>query len=164
MAPIVNRITSINMSCAAQQAADSKLLFADNAPFGHESAGELNRVPGVFNSGMASFWFSCIPIQYIPCFLDQFHKRLDHGAIVFVADNVYSTNHNGGELIQQSVEQQLYRFPTLCGGSKYEMLHDYYLEDQLLEYFGPYTHELRIHIGETIWWLTYQAHACPAGR
>jgi hypothetical protein len=157
--PAVNRITAVEISSSMQHSALPASLLTDSTVLDKGDTYEWSNVPGIFNAGMANFWLSQIPIQHIPSFLNQFHTRIGHGAVVFMSDNVYS-QHTGGELIQHPGGQISYKFRTLCSGTKFEMLTDYYLEDQLLLYFGPYTQELRIHVGDSIWWLTYTAHTC----
>jgi 2-polyprenyl-3-methyl-5-hydroxy-6-metoxy-1,4-benzoquinol methylase len=141
--PAVNRITATDMTPMALEIAMAKKLPADKVRFEQSDAYELSCIPGDYNAGMAICWLSHVPFTQIRSFLDAFHNRLGYGAIVFFADYVYPQGI-GGEWIQQSSNP-------------------YYLEDQLLDFFGLYTKELHLHMGESFWYVYYEAIPC-AGR
>lgn len=140
----VNRITATDINPMALEIAIAKKLSADKVRFEQSDAYELSCIPGDYNAGMAICWLSHVPPAQIRGFLDAFHNRLGFGAMVFFADYVYPQGI-GGELIQQSSNP-------------------YYLEDQLLDFFGLYAKELHLHIGESFWYVYYEAIPCTGRR
>lgn len=105
---------------------------------------DLATIPGHYNAGLGNFWLSRTPELQIRSVLNALHERISYGATVFMADQVHA-DWNGGELIQQSSNP-------------------YVLEDQLLEYFGPYTKELHLHMGKCFWYVIYEAFPCKGRR
>lgn len=125
-----------------------------NAKFMIGNAYELEGIKGDFNGGLANFWLSHVSLENVKAFLDNLHNRLGSGAIVFMADNTY-VPRIGGELILKYGDNNTYKYRELNDGTKYEILKNYYNEEQLRELFEPLVNQLRIYVGNCFWWLSY---------
>lgn len=122
--------------------------------FQQVDAYKLNNIKQIFNAGCANFWFSHIPKSKLKHFLDGFHKKLEKKSIVFMADNMY-IHGIGGELITKPFEEDTYKLRELSNGEKYEVLKNYYNEEELKDIFSEYSDNLQVKIGECFWWVCY---------
>ena len=87
-----------------------------------------------FNGGLANFWFSHIPRNKIDSFLNGFHRILQSGSKVFMADNIYIPEV-GGELIVKKSNENTYKLRKLKDGSEYLVLKNYFSTDELVKIF-----------------------------
>ncbi|WP_164821225.1 class I SAM-dependent methyltransferase [Paenibacillus koleovorans] len=141
------RIIGTDRSVRSLEIARAKQLSPDKVRFELADAYNLASLPGWYNAGLANFWLTRVPPDKIRLFLDQFHLRLGPGATVFMADHIASSKCPPLEELQQT-----FGADSLHGcKSKYE------LEDRLLDYFEPYAREIKIHAGDSCWWLSYKA-------
>lgn len=108
-----------------------------------------------FNAACANFWFSHIPKARIREFLIGLYSKFSHGSVVFMADNVY-VEGVGGSLVSHSGEPDTYKLRQLENATTYEILKNYYSENELREIFEEYADNLEIHMGECFWWVRYQ--------
>ncbi len=132
----------------------SKRLNADKVQLFEADAYALGTVPGTFDAGMASFWFSHIPKARMDEFLCGFHTRLGNGAVVFMADNVYVPG-TGGALVTRPGSEDTFKLRALSNGSQHEVLKNYYDAGQLRRILTPHCRDLRVDLGQCFWWLRY---------
>lgn len=114
----------------------------------------LEEIPGKFDSGCANFWFSHIPKTRIVEFLKGFHEKLGTGSKVFMADNMY-VEGLGGTLISKEGEEDTYKIRQISDGTNYEIIKNYYTEEELERVFENKVNYLEIHMGECFWWINY---------
>lgn len=107
-----------------------------------------------YDAACANFWFSHIPKARIREFLTGLHSKLSNGSVVFVADNVY-VEGVGDTLVSHEGNPDTYKLRQLENGTTYEILKNYYSENELREIFEEYTDTLEIHMGECFWWVRY---------
>jgi len=72
-----------------------------------------------------------------------------------MADNVYVFPGIGGELIKKDNCEDTFKLRKLSNGSKYEVLKNYYDENQLRKIFEPFSREFNITMGNCFWWCSY---------
>jgi SAM-dependent methyltransferase len=149
------QIVATDLSEEMLSVARSKQLAADKVKFTGADAYALEKVSGAFDAGLANFWLSHIPRARIAEFLENFHKRLGTGSVVFMADNVYIAGL-GGELVIRSDTEDTFKLRELADGSKHEVLKNYYSASQLHTIFAPRAQKLHIEMGEYFWWVCYQ--------
>jgi len=154
---IAEHIVATDLSQKMLAIARSKKIL-NSVEFQQVDAYALSAVPGVFDAGLANFWFSHMPQMRIAEFLDGFHKKLSKGAVVFMADNVYIPGV-GGELVTRPGTEDTFKVRELSDGSKHEVLKNYYSADQLQNMFAPRTRDLKIHVGQCFWWISYALSA-----
>ncbi|SMC03038.1 Methyltransferase domain-containing protein [Sulfobacillus thermosulfidooxidans DSM 9293] len=155
LAQVASHIVAVDKSQEMLQIAKNKNLDARTVRFCLGDAYNLNNLPGDFDGGVANFWLSHVPKCRIHEFLDHWHARLGRDAIVFMADNVYMDGV-GGELISKASDKNTYKMRTLEDGRTYEVLKNYYSQDELRSLFYPYADGLQIHVGQCYWWLSYR--------
>jgi len=143
---------SFDYSPEVIEIAKSKKLDAE---FIIDDAYRMDNIRGNFNAGCANFWFSHIPKNKITVFLNCFHKKLNPGSPVFMADNVY-VEGIGGKLITKPGYQDTYKLRVLSDGSAYEIIKNYYNEDELKDIFSPHAESLETYFGNCFWRIKYK--------
>ncbi|MBI3459527.1 class I SAM-dependent methyltransferase [Candidatus Acetothermia bacterium] len=150
---VAEHLVATDLSQEMLAIARSKKIL-DKIEFHQTDAYQLGSVPGIFDAGLANFWFSHMPKVRIAEFLDEFHKKLSKGAVVFMADNVYIPGI-GGELVTRPGSEDTFKLRELSDDSKHEVLKNYHSADQLQNIFAPRTRDLKIHVGQCLWWISY---------
>lgn len=123
-----------------------------------ENAYTLSFGAETFDGGLANFWFSHIPKNRIGGFIEGFHRVLQPGANVFLADNVLVPDA-GGEIISKAGDDNTYRLRTLRDGSEHIVLKNYHSAEDLIAIFGRHTDSFGasdVFIGEHFWYVTYR--------
>ncbi len=123
--------------------------------FLHGDAYQLDKIPGNFEGCVANFWFSHIPNFRIQEFLNQLHDKFDSGTTVFMTDNIYMDSM-GGTLVHKENDPNTYKIRTLDNGTKYEIIKNYYTEEELKNIFIPISNDLQIYMGQCFWWISYK--------
>lgn len=151
---VATKLTATDISEETLIEARKKKLECRNVDLKIADAYRLDKIEGEFNAACANFWFSHIPKSRILEFIEGLHKKLGKGSIVFIADNVYIPGI-GGELMSKHDEEDTYKVRELLNGDKYEILKNYYSEDDLKNIFGQFSDNLQIKIGSCFWWIWY---------
>lgn len=107
-----------------------------------------------FNGVMANWWFSHIPKRKIKQFLDTLHSRLDKNSVVLMVDDVYITGR-GGELIQKEGMEDTFKRRVLKSGEQFDILKNYYDQDELEKIFSRYSQRLEIKYLTNFWIVKY---------
>ena len=152
---VANHITALDYSNEVLNIAKEKNIPQNKVLFCQGDAYQLDKVLGNFNGAMANFWFSHIPKSRTQEFLKQFNLRVGSGSTVFISDNMYIESI-GGSLINKENDENTYKIRTLENGTQYEIIKNYYTQKELEDIFAPYSNNLKIHIGQCFWWLTYK--------
>lgn len=154
IASIAEKIVALDASEEMIALAREKKLDPGRVQFVRGDAYALELLPGSFNAALANFWFSHVPRARHGEFLNGLHKKLEPGASVFMADNVYVAGV-GGELVERTGSDDTFKLRTLADGSTHEVLKNYFSFGQLEMIFAPRSRNLKIHIGQCFWWLSY---------
>jgi SAM-dependent methyltransferase len=129
-------------------------LPAERAVFLEADAYDLAAVPGDFDAGLAMQWFSHIPRARYDDFLDGLHRRLGAGAVIFLGDNqAYEGMRDQPYALPGAADT--YELRALPDGSRYEIVKNYFSEDDLRAIFAPRASELQVVMGTYWWWLWY---------
>jgi ubiquinone/menaquinone biosynthesis C-methylase UbiE len=110
-----------------------------------------------FTGGLANFWFSHISKDQIISFLKEFHRVLVPGSPVFMADNVLLPEEKD-KVIHKPGDKNTYRSRTLKDGTKYEVLKNYYSQEELVAVFQPLIPKFSIKncvFNQQFWYVTY---------
>jgi len=132
--------------------------YACPVSFQRADAYNLPFKPATFTGGMANFWFSHVPKAKIAEFLTLFHRTLQPGSRVFMADNV-NVPGLGGELIAKPGDENTYKLRTLADGAQQEILKNYFTPEELVSIFSAYDSSFslaEVSQGECFWRLTYR--------
>lgn len=154
MEQVAASVIATDASDEMLEVAGSKGLSKERISLLKSDAYDLASVPGEFNAAVANFWFSHIPKKRRSEFLSGLHSRLESGAVVFMADNVYIPGV-GGELIKPEGSEDSYKLRTLSDGSQHMVLKNYVDETQLKDVFGAVSDTPQVHVGAAYWWCIY---------
>jgi SAM-dependent methyltransferase len=147
-------VTATDASLAMLAEARQKLL-PPNVELLARDAYDLRRLPGDFDGGLAMFWLSHVPRARLRSFLDGFHARLQPGAAVYLADNVYLPGV-GGELLPADEAGDTYKLRRLSDGGRHRVLKNYFSKEELGELLAPGTSDLTVRSGTWFWSATYR--------
>jgi ubiquinone/menaquinone biosynthesis C-methylase UbiE len=128
--------------------------------FRKENAYDLSFDDASFDGGFAFSWFSHIPRNRIDPFLKGFHRVLQDGSRVFIADNIY-IQAIGGELIRKESDANTYKHRTLKDGSEFIIVKNYFSAEQLVEVFGQHVagfSKENVFYGKCFWYVDYVLH------
>jgi len=125
--------------------------------FKQEDAYNLSFLDRSFNGGFAFSWFSHIPRGHIDAFLKEFHRVLEEGSRVFIADNVYIQGI-GGDLEKREDDPNTYKIRTLKDGGVFTIVKNYFSVEDLVEIFGRHVEgfsECNVVQGKCFWYVDY---------
>ncbi len=113
------------------------------------------KVDNKFNAGFAGFWFSHMLKSDLSKFLEEFHKNLEPGSIVFLSDNVKEDDPYEDSLITEG--ENTFRARNL-DGQEFKVIKNYFNEVEFKKYFSPFAKDsnINIHIGKWAWWVWYE--------
>ncbi len=154
-ADVAKHVTATDLTVETLEIAMGKSI--PNTDFQICDAYDLSGVTGEidYDASCANFWFSHIPKMRIREFLIGLHSKLSKGSVVFMADNVY-VEGIGGSLVSHDGDPNTYKLRQLENGTTYEILKNYYIENELREIFEEFAYNLEIHMCECFWWVMYQ--------
>lgn len=150
-------ITAVDAADGMLEVARRRRLTAGRVTFLRGDAYRLDAVPGEFDGGLAAFWLSHVERARLPGFLDAFHRRLDAGAAVFLADNVYVPGL-GGELVAPG-GADTFKQRRLADGSQHLVVKNYYSAQDLRELLAPHAEGLLVDVRAHFWWAEYRVVA-----
>jgi ubiquinone/menaquinone biosynthesis C-methylase UbiE len=154
VAKVARHVVAIDVSEKMLTIAQKRKTPSANVEYSHGDAYALAEIPGEFDAGLANFWFSHVPKARIDEFLNDFHKKLEKTAVVFMADNVYIPGI-GGQLITKVGVEDTFKLREGSDGSKYEVLKNYHNHGTLRRLLSPKTLDLEVHESKYFWWVKY---------
>jgi len=101
-------------------------------------------------------WLSHVPKHRLAVFLAAWHRRLSPGAVVFLGDN---QPHEGmdEQPYAKPGEADTYELRRLPDGSCFEIVKNYFNAMELQALLAPWAADVRLHMGDYWWWLSYTA-------
>jgi SAM-dependent methyltransferase len=90
----------------------------------------LDLVPGRFTAGFAAFWWSHVPREDLPRFLDCLHHRLGPGSLVVFCDNRFVPG-SSTPIARTDERGNTYQRRLLDSGEEYEVLKNFPLPDEV---------------------------------
>jgi SAM-dependent methyltransferase len=151
-------IVAIDASPAMLAAARARGLPRDRVVIRPGNAYDLAEVPGDLDAGLAMQWFSHVPRQRLAAFLDGWHARLGTGAVVFISDNGWYAEMSPRPYSKPG-HDDTYERRVLPDGSSYEIVKNYFTEDELRSILGSGVTNLALHLDTRQWWLSYTVGA-----
>ncbi|MCW3989903.1 MAG: class I SAM-dependent methyltransferase [Candidatus Bathyarchaeota archaeon] len=131
--------------------------YGCHVTFKREDAYNLSFEDDSFNGGLAFSWFSHIPHDLIDRFIDEFHRVLERGSRVFIADNAYIQGI-GGEPVGKEGDPNTYKIRSLKDGGVFTIVKNYFSVEDLVEIFGRHVEgfsENNVMHGECFWYVDY---------
>lgn len=123
LAPVCASILATDAAEEVLAVARSKAYPPGRVRFARADAYDPD-VPGGFTAGFAGFWWSHVPRQRLPAFLDAFHRRLAPGACVCFIDNRY-VEGSSTPLAGADAEGNTYQERRLRDGSVHRVLKNF---------------------------------------
>lgn len=158
LAQTAQRVTATDYADETLTVARATKDFGRHASLLRADAYDLPFPDESFNGGLANFWFSHIPKSKRFAFLEEFHRVLQKGSVVFMADNM-NVPGIGGKLITRKGDENTYKLRALRDKSAHLVLKNYPTPDELIKTFQPHIpHFTRKNVfaGKCFWYVSYQ--------
>ena len=110
-----------------------------------------------FDATFAGFWWSHIPLESIPTFLQSLHAVLQPGARVVFMDNLFVAG-SSTPIAERDANGNTYQLRPLSDGSVHRVLKNFPSREQLLTAVAPWAHSSRHHTWTHFWALEYELH------
>lgn len=107
-----------------------------------------------FEAAFAGFWWSHIPLQRIPAFLQALHAVLQPGAQVVFRDNLYVPG-SSTPIAERDAAGNSYQLRTLANGSTHKVLKNFPSREQLLAAVAPWAQHSQHHVWTHFWALEF---------
>jgi demethylmenaquinone methyltransferase/2-methoxy-6-polyprenyl-1,4-benzoquinol methylase len=107
-----------------------------------------------FEAAFAGFWWSHIPLQRIPAFLQALHAVLQPGAHVVFMDNLYVPG-SSTPIAERDAAGNSYQLRTLANGSTHKVLKNFPSREQLQTAVGPWSRRCQHHVWTHFWALEF---------
>ena len=127
-------ICAIDSSKEVLHIARLKSYQKNNVKFINEDALSLSRINNKFNSAFCGFWFSHLPKNITKSFIKNLSTKLYPGSVVVMIDNNFIEG-SSTPISKNDVEGNTYQLRKLEDGSEYEVLKNFYLEDEFINIF-----------------------------
>ncbi|MGC4078997.1 MAG: class I SAM-dependent methyltransferase [Rubrivivax sp.] len=107
-----------------------------------------------FDAAFAGCWWSHVPLQALPGWLETLHARLEPGARVVMLDNSF-VQTSSTPLTRRDEAGNTYQDRVLDDGSVHEVLKNFPTPDEAFAVLGPRAREPRWTAYEHYWVLDY---------
>jgi len=131
-----------------------KFYQKSNVKFINDDALSLLKIENIFNSAFCGFWFSHIQKKKIESFIVKLHTKLKPNSVVVMIDNKYVVG-SSTQVSRKDEEGNTYQLRKLEDGSEYEVLKNFYLEDELKNIFKNCSSNLEIINLKYYWMIKY---------
>jgi SAM-dependent methyltransferase len=108
-----------------------------------------------FDAAFAGCWWSHVPLQSLPGWLDLLHARLVPGARVVFLDNSFVQTSNS-PITRRDAQGNTYQQRTLSDGSTHEVLKNFPARDEAVAAIGPRARNAQWVAWTHYWALTYE--------
>ena len=108
-----------------------------------------------FDAAFAGCWWSHVPLQHLPAWLDTLHARLRPGARVLFLDNSY-VSQSSTPVTRHDEHGNGYQTRSLDDGSQHEVLKNFPTAEQAIALLGPRVRRPQWHAWDHYWALQYE--------
>jgi len=108
-----------------------------------------------FDGAFSGFWWSHVPLQRLPGWLDTLHARLRPGARVVALDNLY-VEGSSTPVTRHDAHGNGYQMRTLDDGSAQEVLKNFPTRDAAVAALGPRAFDVTWTAHAHYWVLSYR--------
>ncbi|MEG2816869.1 MAG: class I SAM-dependent methyltransferase [Comamonas sp.] len=161
-APHATRVLGIDSAAETLQIARTRMP-AERFPQVQLQLGDAYQPPAhdatglPFEAAFAGFWWSHIPLERIPAFLQSLHAVLQPGARVVFMDNLYVPG-SSTPIAERDAAGNSYQLRPLADGSVHRVLKNFPSREQLLAAVAPWARSSQHHVWEYFWALEYELH------
>lgn len=122
------------------------------------SANPAGGLAAGFTGAFAGCWWSHVPLQQLPVWLESLHARLQPGARVVFLDNSF-VQTSSSPLTRQDAAGNTYQQRTLDDGSVHEVLKNFPTPEQARALLGPRAQRFQWQDWTHYWALSYELGA-----
>ena len=115
---------------------------------------DLGQVEGLFDAGLAAFWWSHVPKRKRHAFLDHFHQQLQPGAIVCFVDNQYVAG-SSTPISRTDAEGNTFQMRRLADGTTYEVMKNFPSENEWRELLDGTVKDISYRSFHYFWTCVY---------
>jgi len=148
-------IVATDRSDAVLEIARTKSYPAGRVEFQTGDAYRLDAIPGEFDALLATFWWSHIPLDRLPAFVQSVRERFPHGARCVAVDNRY-VEGNSTPLSETDADGNTFQLRRLDDGSEHRVLKNFFEPDALLEQVEPHAAFARCERSKYFWMLSWE--------
>ena len=156
IAEVAHSVVATDVNAAVLTLAAQKPMPPGKATFVQDDAYSLHNIPaGEFSAGFAGFWWSHLPQSQIAPFLGAFHSKLQPGAVILFADNLYV---EGGShpITRTDADGNTYQERVLLDGTRHEVLKNFPTEQKLAKAVEPYGSDFQFSSCDYYWCISYR--------
>ena len=154
IAKTCNSVIAVDASQEVLDIAARKPYENASPQFIQDDVYELGQTEGVFDAGLAAFWWSHIPVSRRKSFLDHFHHRLQPGALVCFVDNQY-VEGSSTPIGRTDADGNTYQTRCLADGTTYEVMKNFPSENELREVLDGVAKDITYHSFHYFWTCAY---------
>lgn len=147
-------ITAIDSGEEVLNIARSKSYKNNNTEFRVEDAFPLSGIQTSFNAAFCGFWLSHIELNKTDSFLKNLHTKLKPGSVVVMIDNNF-VEGSSTSISRTDDKGNSYQVRNLEDSSKYEIIKNFYSEEELKRLFSKYSSEVEVINLEYYWLIKY---------
>jgi demethylmenaquinone methyltransferase/2-methoxy-6-polyprenyl-1,4-benzoquinol methylase len=147
-------ILAIDTSEEVLKIARAKSYNGKDVKFKNMDAFSLSNIQYSFDAAFCGFWLSHVQRKNIESFIINFHTKLKSNSIVVLIDNNY-VEGSSTPVSRKDGEGNTYQLRKLQDGSEYEVLKNFYLEDELNNIFKNCSVNFEIINLKYYWMIKY---------
>jgi len=136
-------IVAIDSSKEVLDIARLKSYQKSNVKFVNDDALSLLKIANTFSASFCCFWLSHIHRKNVKSFITKLHSKLKPGSVVVMIDNNY-VEGSSTPVSRRDEAGNTYQVRKLDDDSEYEVLKNYYSEDDLKKIFKNYSSNFEI--------------------
>ncbi len=154
IAEVAQSVLALDVNEDLLKLAVARLRSFSNTALLLDDAFTLSTIADTFDAGFAAFWWSHVPRQQLPSFLDTFHAKLHPGALVIFVD---SRRIEGTPAPCRTDEAgNTYERHHLADGTEHEIIKNFPPREELEQLLRPRSRLLTLHEFPRYWCATYQ--------
>ena len=147
-------IVAIDSSKEVLDIARLKSYQKSNVKFINDDALSLSKIKNIFNSAFYGFWLSHIQKKKIESFIINLHTKLKPGSVVVMIDNNF-VEGSSTPISRMDEAGNTYQLRKLEDRSEYEVMKNFYLEDELKNIFKNCSSSFEIIQLKYYWMIKY---------
>lgn len=154
IAPVVKRMVALDASQETFQIAKSR-VGCSGVEWVVGDAYQMPLAGQRFDAVFAGFWFSHIPLEKLPAYLNHLNSFLKPGARVIFLDNLY-VEGNSTPLSERDAAGNTYQTRPLADGSTHKVLKNYPTELELSDLVSSFSQQFSYTTWQYYWAFDYR--------
>lgn len=150
-----SQVLATDQSQESLEIARSKTYSRQNVNFERADAYQLDSINRKYTAGFAGFWWSHIPKNRIPFFLNHFHSKLELESKVLIIDNQFIEGSNQ-PITDVDLDGNTYQTRMLPDGSNHKVLKNFPSHDEIFNSISAFSTQIEIKSLRYFWILEYR--------